>query len=177
VHTEEVAISTDVPYGGPLFLVVSEPGLRAVVVDADLSAPGNDISNLVDGVTLSTVGFGKLDESVYAVEGGVAGHAGAPVFGWNDGKGLDANWNGSPVTLRAEFTEFLAQQVSIDYESNFGTVRVEAFDEEGASRGVAIGYLDHMVVRVPEPSGGALALAALFALGGMARRSRSARKG
>lgn len=128
-------VSTGDPYGGTLLLTVSEPGEQTIVVEPDLSTVGTDISNLVEGVTLSAQGGDTSDNFVYAVDS-FAAPTGQLSFGWFDDPFFDDHWGrSSSPTLRADFSGFLAREVSIDYQADSGTVTVEAFGSGGGSLG------------------------------------------
>ena len=112
---------------------VSEPPTGTIVIDPDSLPNETEISNLVKGVTLSSQAGNTSDNLVYAYE--QSGPTGNLSFGWFDGQFFDGHWgrDTSPA-LRADFSEFLAREVSIDYQME-GTLALEAFGEGGGSLG------------------------------------------
>jgi hypothetical protein len=175
---------------------------QIIIVEPDASSNRADISNLVEGVTLSSQGGDTSDNLVYAYAQNSP--TGSLSFGWFNGEFFDGHWgrDASPA-LQADFSEFLAEAVSIDYEMQ-GTLTLEAFAEGGGSLGsvmadsgsgtltfsathgviesveIAIaplvgadfGTLDHMVIRIPEPGRVGLGAAAVATLSLLLRRRR-----
>ena len=182
-----------------IFLAGFHTAQAAIVIDADSSTNGTDISNAfaASGVTLSAVGGG----SVFAATSPGA-TTGTLAFAYLDAlSAIDSHWARatSPV-FRADFTGFTASQVMIDFNADPGSGTIEAFDTGGSSLGTStvnsqgvlsigaaaiaaiqvdlnggddFGVLDNLrITAVPEPSSG-LALTFVGFLGAL-RRRRSA---
>ncbi len=174
-----------------------------IVIEPDDWADEAVIEAAVVGVALSALGGDTSDGLVYSLEGPgcCLPPTGVRSFGWYGEQYYDEHWGrASSPTLQADFNGFLAEQVSIDHETD-GQVNLEAFGVGGASLGSVssasglgtltfsaqgnqiesvqlsiasasdFGTLDHMVIQTPEP--GSLGLgAALVTLALMARRRR-----
>jgi len=113
--------------------VVVQPS-NPLVVDPDASTDRTDISGFFAGVTLSAEGGASSDDLVYAYA--QPSPTGSLSFGWFDGSFFDFHWgrSNSPA-LRADFNGFLADAVSIDYETDRGDVSIEGLGAGGGSLG------------------------------------------
>lgn len=120
--------------------VASGPVLAATIV-IDPDAPGilleDNISSFFSdlGVTLSAVGV--ADTNVYATELAWAALTPPNVFGWSEiwsGKTyFDEHWaRSSSPSFRADFTGFVADEVSIYAFSERGPATLEAFGASGS---------------------------------------------
>lgn len=105
-------------------LLATLPLSAGLVIKIDPDAPGinddDDISAFFvpQGVTLSAIGGDSSDAKVYAMVSSFA-PTGNRVFGWSDGIFLDDHWGRSTSPqFEAAFSGFLANKVSIDYETD-----------------------------------------------------------
>jgi len=108
-------------------LAAASAQAEIIIVDADAAAfDDQDISTFFPGVTLAAV---SPNGPVLAKRFADA-ITGTRVFGWNDGGFDDQHWGrvNSP-DFKATFS-FLAQQVSIDYDSDVGGT-LSAYDANG----------------------------------------------
>ena len=119
---------------GSALVVASAPALAAtIVIDPDDSGISHEdnISSFFSGLGVTLSAVGVADTNVYALDSSFA-PTGARVFGWSDGS-FDDHWaRPSSPSFRADFTGFLAKEVSVDIEPFANAATLEAFGTSGS---------------------------------------------
>jgi len=119
-----------------LLLLITSATEASVILDADGSANGTDISNKTTGITASAVGILPANSSVFAVTSGSTS-TGSEVLGWFNTIYF-TTLNGGNVAFRFDFSPG-ASQVWIDIignnESSAGDATLTAYDSSNAVLG------------------------------------------